>query len=301
MKYFATLALILSNLLVWAQDFEGLLPLNNTELFVKVIGKGSPIIIIHGGPGLNHTYFLPHLNDLSKKHKLIFYDQRACGRSSGKLDSTQLTMELLINDIESIRKHLHLEKVSILAHSWGGLLGMEYAFTFPDNIKSLILVNSVSPASGEFEAETNATINKRYSKQDSTTRARILRSNEFKAGDLPTIHSLFMLSFKQTFYNQQLTEKLNLVLPADFKAKREKLFFLSKDLSKYNYYAKLNGIKCPTLIIHGSYDGIPIDLPRKIQSNIPGARLHSIEQAGHFPFVEQPREFTKAINQFLNP
>ena len=61
---------------------EGLREINGTKLFVREIGKGEPLIIIHGGPGLNHSYFLPHLDALSKSFKLIYYDQRACGQSA---------------------------------------------------------------------------------------------------------------------------------------------------------------------------------------------------------------------------
>src|SRR6478609_303987 len=104
-----------------SQDLEKLLKVNGTTLYVKVLGKGSPIIVVHGGPGLNHSYFLPHLNSLAATHQLIFYDQRACGKSSVDLDSTQMNLDWFVRDIEGIRKELKLGKVTILAHSWGGI------------------------------------------------------------------------------------------------------------------------------------------------------------------------------------
>src|SRR5688572_792263 len=98
MRPFLTLALIVivaSH--IHSQDTEGLLPINGTELQVKTIGSGSPIIVVHGGPGLNYSYFLPQLADLSKKHRLIFFDQRASGKSSADLDSAQMTLEMMVD------------------------------------------------------------------------------------------------------------------------------------------------------------------------------------------------------------
>jgi proline iminopeptidase len=62
-------------------DVEGLKKINGTSLFVSVKGSGEPLLIIHGGPGLNHSYFLPFLQGLEKNLRVIYYDQRACGRS----------------------------------------------------------------------------------------------------------------------------------------------------------------------------------------------------------------------------
>lgn len=289
--------LLLNN--VFGQSQSPNLLINGTEVFVKTIGKGSPIIVIHGGPGLNHTYLLPHLSSLAQKHQLIFYDQRACGQTSGDVDSTQMSLDLFVKDIDEIRKQLNLEKVTILAHSWGGLLGMRYASEYPQYIESLILVNTVSPLVKEYEEETNRIINKRYTKKDSTLRANILRSPEFKSGNLNAYSQIFRLSFKQSFYDTAYVNKMNLILSDDFVEKRKKIFLLAKDLNSYNFYPSLKSIKCPTLIIYGAYDAVPLALSQKIQKNIKGSKLVTIEKAGHFPFIEQQPEFTKIVNNFL--
>ncbi|MFZ1634078.1 MAG: hypothetical protein WAT43_09400, partial [Chitinophagales bacterium] len=84
MKRFYALLLIvfgMSLTVANAQDTTGLYTVNGTQLYIKIIGEGDPILIVHGGPGLNHEYFLPHLLPLAKNHKLIFYDQRSSGKS----------------------------------------------------------------------------------------------------------------------------------------------------------------------------------------------------------------------------
>jgi proline iminopeptidase len=301
MKYLLTSALLLTALNTgFTQGVERLLKVNNTEINVRVVGRGSPILIVHGGPGLNHTYFLPHLIKLANEHQLIFIDQRACGKSSGTLDSTQMSFNWLVNDMEAIRQQLKLGKVSILAHSWGTLLGLLYGVCYPENIRYLIIANSVSPKSGEYDQRTNEIINSRYSKADSMLRDQTLRSQAFERGDVEAYNLLIKLSFKQTFYNELYIDSLNLMLPSDFLQKRNVLFFMSKELSAYDFYPQLKKIKCRTLIIHGDYDAIPVELSQKINHAIFHSKLLVIKNAGHFPFIEQSEKFVSAVNKFLN-
>jgi proline iminopeptidase len=299
MKYLFVVLTVLITKLSLAQYKDTLLPINGTSIFVREIGKGSPIIIVHGGPGLNHSYFMPHLNWLTKKHRLIFYDQRACGNSSGSLDSTQMNLSLFVEDIEEIRKSLKLDKVVILAHSWGGLVAMNYASKYSQNISALILSNSVSPKFGEFEKETNQRLKLRIPSEDSILRSEILKSAEFKSGNLEYYTRLFKLSFKPSFYYSNSLEKMQLILPADFLAKRKVLFFMSKELSAYNFYDNLKKISCPVLVIHGGYDGMPLELSQKIQGHITGAKLAIIEDAGHFPFIDNPKKYNAVVYKFL--
>lgn len=103
-------------LFIWSCNFKtdnsftGFKTINNTQLYCKVIGEGEPILIVHGGPGLNHEYFLPFLEHLSKKYKLIFYDQRSSGRSPIPADSNEITFTKFVDDIEGIRKEFGIEK-----------------------------------------------------------------------------------------------------------------------------------------------------------------------------------------------
>lgn len=276
-----------------------LMKVNGTELFVRDVGKGSPIIIVHGGPGLSHDYFLPQLMDLAQNHRLIFYDQRASGKSSAELDSTQMRLNEFVRDIDAIRIALKLDKVTVMAHSWGGLLAMKYAVAYPSSLRSLILLNTVAPKSGEFDKEIAANAKSRTTKTDSTRRANILSSPQFKAGDPQAMSDLFKLTFGLSFYDKSYLDSLTMVLPPDFMQKRSKLFMLRKDLSQYDLYDDIKRIAVPTLIVHGDFDSIPMEVAQKIQASIPKSKLVVIKGAGHFPFVEKRVEFNKQVNAFL--
>jgi proline iminopeptidase len=300
MKYLVCSILLVSlSHMAFAQGEERLLKINGTEINVRIIGKGSPLLVVHGGPGLNHSYFLPHFNKLSSKHRLIFIDQRACGKSAGFLDSAQISLDWFVKDMEAVRIELNLGKVSVLAHSWGGLLGMLYASRYPESIRSLILSNSVSPKVGEFDRETTQIVNSRYSKEDSTLRSETLKSKSFSDGNLEVYELLFKISFKQSFFNKTYIDSLNLLLPSDFMQKRKTLFFMTKELSKYDFYVELRKINCPTLIIHGDYDAIPIELAQNINKSIRKSTLAVIKNAGHFPFIEQESAFFNRVENFL--
>ena len=89
----------------------------DAELFCRVVGKGDPLIVIHGGPGMPHDYLLS-LKELAKEHQIIFYDQRATGRSTGEVTPETMQYQLFVEDIDSLRNSLGLEKISIIGHSW---------------------------------------------------------------------------------------------------------------------------------------------------------------------------------------
>lgn len=299
MKYLFYFFILIFSKVSLAQYKDTLLTINGTSLFVRESGNGSPIIVIHGGPGLNMQYFFPHLNTLSKKHRIIFYDQRACGNSSGDIDSTKMTLDLFIEDIEGLRKKMNLNKINILAHSWGSLLAMKYASKYSEHISHLILCNSISPKSGEFENETNKRIAGRISVKDSLLRIKMINSNAFTSGNLKVYSELLKLSFKPVFYYKKGFEKLQIILPQDFLTKRTKLFYMRKELSGYDFYNDLSKISCPTLIIHGEYDGIPVTIPQKMRQYITGSKLCILKHAGHFSFIDRHNQFIRLINQFL--
>src|SRR5712671_1297834 len=100
---------------------EGFVDSHGALIYYKIIGRGTPLLIAHGGPGASHDYLLPHLLPLMRTHKLIFIDERGSGRSSKVEDTKQYTVANNIDDIEAVRAALGLGKISLLGHSAGGV------------------------------------------------------------------------------------------------------------------------------------------------------------------------------------
>jgi proline iminopeptidase len=117
--------------------------INGSDLFYRIVGKGWPCFILHGGLGLDHTYLHPWLDPLGDQLQLIYYDQRGNGRS-GRPPLDTLTFDQFCADAEALRIHLHYDRIALLGHSYGGFIALEYALRYPERVSHLILVDTVA-------------------------------------------------------------------------------------------------------------------------------------------------------------
>ena len=278
---------------------EGHKRINGSDVYYKIMGVGQPIVVIHGGPVLDHSYFLPQFTTLAVDHQVIFYDQRACGRSSIAVDTTSMSLEGFVEDIELLRKKLDLEKITVLGHSWGGLLAMKYAIKYPNNLQKLILSNSV-PASLEDWQEEQSLLSQKVTTADSLTRNEIIQSGEMKDDPASAIKKLMLLSFKTQFHDTTRMDSLNLNIAPDFLDRSAIFSQLGPDLAHFDLHHELEQLEVPTLVIYGEKEPAAALSGKKLKQEISGATLEIIEKSGHFPFVEQPDAYFDAINKFLN-
>src|SRR3990172_2785246 len=116
------------------------IPIRDVSLFVKVIGRGYPLLLMHGGPGLDHTILLS-FEPCADRFTLIFYDHRCNGRSEGA-DVTSMTWENLTADAEALRQRLGFDRWAVIGHSFGGNVALEYALRYPQSLSHLILMNT---------------------------------------------------------------------------------------------------------------------------------------------------------------
>jgi proline iminopeptidase len=306
MKLLITTLLFLS-LYSFAQieSFDGYKSVNGTSLYLKIIAqpfksnpaKREPLLIVHGGPGLNHTYLLPHLKKLSKQYTLIFYDQRASGRSFIP-SADSVSLKLFSEDIEGIRQALGIEKLLIFCHSWGAVPSVQYALDFPDRVKGLILCNPVA-LSHDYDNITREAQMLRFTGRDSTNRSIIIGSPDFKAGKADAYRRLMLLSFQHSFSDQSNFIKLKLELQDRFKQASQVLNEgLSKDMLDFNYYGAVQRFKFPVLILHGRGDVIPLRASENILQSIPNSRLSIFRNSGHFIFIEEPKKFYSVVVAF---
>lgn len=269
------------------------------SLFVEAMGEGEPIIIIHGGPGLDHSYFLPYLEPLAKEYRLIFYDQRASGRSTAG-DSTAFTMAQFVDDIDAIRKAFDYDTVHLMAHSWGGLLGMRYAIEYPERLRSLMLVNS-NPASSALQETANARLQARITPTDSVARMNIINTEGFRQRKPEALATYFRVAFKPSFYDPDQTDKLRFWFDDRYVENSVMLQGLGADVSfqSFDLHPHLTSLSMPTLILHGVHDPVSRSEIEPIMEAIQGSHLIMIEESGHFPFIETPSVFNQHIHDFL--
>jgi proline iminopeptidase len=230
-----------------------LLPINGTELYVKRIGAGEPVVIVHGGPMLEHGYLLPHLRPLADNHELIFYDQRLSGRSAARVDSASVRIATFVDDIEEIRRSLGLQRMHLLGHSWGGV------------------------------------------------ERQAIRATEAFANQEPdAIAQLLRLSFRLQFADTSMVNELQFHVPEDYSDRSRQFGYMMVDLMGYDLHDALTAVTVPTLILYGLAEPATELSGAKLHATMPNSELVVIDDAGHFPFIEQPVGFTDAVKRFLN-
>lgn len=278
----------------------GFVAATDAKLFYRAIGKGKPVLMLHGGPGLSQTYLLPEMSKLAENHLLIFYDQRGCGRSTGEINADSMTIEQFIGDIEALRVAFNYDKISLFGHSWGGLLAMHYAIAHPEHVDRLILSNSIPPSSEGLSEFMQEWVRRLAPFQ--AEMADIHATEGYRSGDPATIEHLQRLIFRTYCY---LPEKADLLcLRASKEASingakvnehlRTNVLFKSFDLRP-----ALRSLSLKTLVIHGDADPIPVATAQNIHESIADSRFVILKNCGHFPYVEQPTEYFQALENFL--
>ncbi|KAA3617185.1 MAG: alpha/beta fold hydrolase [Calditrichaeota bacterium] len=280
-------------------DEEGLVETDGIQTFYRKIGSGPILVVVHGGPGLDHSYMLPHWEILSKKFTLIFYDQRGTGKTSSKVDSSLISMNQFVEDLEALRTGLNLSKINLIGHSWGGLLAMNYALRYSENINKIILANSIGPSYDDLNSFVYMR-NESFTEEDVEIQKTIMAKSGFVTGDREVITSLLQEIFKVYFDEPSNLQKLNLTISKNTAKNIFKINGLMlKELVAYNIQNKLQNLKIPSLVIHGENDLITLESSKKILQSLVNARLEIIKNCGHFPAIEQPEQFSKIVSTFL--
>ncbi|MFX1329334.1 MAG: alpha/beta fold hydrolase [Promethearchaeota archaeon] len=266
---------------------------NNTEIYYDEYGSGFPFLIMHGGLGIDHSYFRPAIDPLGDIFKLIFYDHRGEGRS-GRPPLNTITLEQLADDANSLREILGYKKVGVIGHSFGGSVALHYAIRHPKKIRHLILINA-SPAFDYWEEVMENIIQK-----DLTPELR----ETLNAPVDPTVEG-FKEQFKITAplyfynYNSEMEKIINDVLNK-MKLNPETAILNETILLNYDLVSKLTEIEVPTLILAGKNDIItPPSQAQRIHDNIPNSQLCIFERSGHYPFYEESDEFFKVIREWF--
>jgi proline iminopeptidase len=285
---------------------EGYVPVENASLFYREVGRGQPIIILHGGPDFDHTYLLPDMDRLADSYRLIYYDQRGRGKSEGDVKPEDISIKTEIEDLERLRQHLQLDTVAVLGHSWGGVLAMEYAIHHPDRASHMILMDT-APASYADYLVLRQEIGRRKAVYAAELNS-ILASDEYKAGDPEAVTAYYRIHFgitiKQPAHLERLIESMkpSFVKESVLKARaiEDQLYTETWTSKEFDLFPKLKQLHTPTLVMHGDYDFIPAECAAHIAQTIPGARFVLLKDCGHFSYIEAPDAVRKEINTFFS-
>lgn len=277
------------------------------RLYVREIGEGSPVIVVHGGPDFDHEYLLPDMDRLAERFRLVYYDQRGRGRSFSGQHPDSITLESEIADLDRIRTWLGLPSVVVLGHSWGGVLAMEYAVRHPNRVAHLILLNT-APASHADSLRVGRAVRQRQSREQTEQLMMLVSEPAYLSGDPDADLARYRVQFASALHDRAQLERLLVRFRSNFttagvlaaRAIERRLYEQTWNQDGYHLLPQLRHLTTPALIIHGDEDFIPVDVARRIADAIPNARL-VVLPCGHFSYLEQPAQVTASIEEALMP
>lgn len=276
---------------------------DGVRLYYRSLGSGpDTVVVLHGGPGMSMGYLDRDLAPLAHGRTVIFYDQRGGGRSQVVADPAQLTLDRHLADLEAVRAHFGIAKMTLVGHSWGGLLAGFYAREHADRLERLVLLNPAPVSAalwGEFEANVAV-------RADSATNARMnVLVGQWLSGQGTQAVCEEYLALRFATYFADPAAMANLrggwcdvtdevaagLLPTHLT--------ILGSLGVWDLSGQLAHVRVPTLVVHGTADAVPAASSRAFAAAIPGARLWVMDSVGHFPWMEAPVPFFTGLSNFL--
>jgi proline iminopeptidase len=281
---------------------EGDVPSGAAKLHYWVQGSGAPVVMLSGGPGFAN-YLHPVMAEVAKSgRQAIMLDQRGTGQSSvTPMNETTINTELLVEDLEVLRKHLGIAHWSVLGHSWGGMLAMRYGIAHPDRTDALLLVGSGPMAwTQEFQRYFSDNIHSRLLPSDLDSEAYwndpVRRKANSERANLESLRAIL----PGYFYNRKdgLAFHDGLAAPG---AKSDAMSrYTMRQVVKQDLTEGMKGFNKPLLVLMGRQDPVGETTQYQIRDANRGAQLVFIEKSGHFPWIEQPAAFYAAVHRFLD-
>jgi proline iminopeptidase len=292
---------------------QGYVDAHGVLIYYTEFGQGQPLVVVHGGPGADHTYFLPWLLPLARTHKLVFIDERGSGQSERLQDATQYTVDNMADDVEAVRVALNLGKIDLLGHSYGGVLAQDYALRYQQNLRHLIL-NSTFPSTSQMNAVLAR--EKAQMPPDKLKRLDELEKAGLFGKGAPWEHGRYPAEYDTLawgwgyfpfLYGARPDPSYDPATgnaPTNWELYREMWgsdgeFVIDGNLKSVEYLDRLNTIHVPTLILVGDHDECDPSLSKEMQEKIAGSKLVILPNSGHMNFVDQPEMWQKAVEGFL--
>lgn len=292
---------------------EGFVDSHGALIYYMSVGQGAPLMIIHGGPGASHEYFLPYLLPLMRTNRLIFIDERGSGKSSKLEDPSQYTVGNMVEDIETVRQALGLGKISLLGHSFGGPLVEAYAFKYQQHLSHLILASTFASTK-----ELNAALGKMKAAMPAKDRDRLEalesaglydKGETWERGRYPEEYAKLAwgVAYFPFIYKKNPDPNYDPVsgnTTTAWDVYREMWgshgeFVVDGNLTEVEYMDRLHEIKVPTLLIVGDHDESDPKMSEEMHAKIAGSKLVILPESGHMTFVDQPGKFLGTVAGFV--
>lgn len=269
------------------------------SLYIREFGQGEPVIVLHGGWGMDHGYMLPALRGLDSVAHFILYDQRGSLRSPAPVEKISVAQH--VADLDLLRRRLGLERVTILAHSMGAFLAQAYLAAHPRHVKGLILTGPVPPVRDSVHNALAAArgigstladrpeVNEELRKQglagkDSLTDQERTRSWRIRFAGVNIYHVERWREMEggQVFYNQAAANAASRTMP-----------------EQWNFTPTLRRHPCAVYIVIGAQDYVDFGAVQWTEAarQLPNLTLRILPEAGHAAWIDQPDRFREVVGE----
>lgn len=277
------------------------------ELYVEEEGKGTPLILINGGPGGTHHYFHPWFSQAKKYARVIYYDQRGCGLSDYEPGEEGYSVHQAVEDLDAIRKALDIDKWVLLGYSYGGFLAQFYTVNHPENVAGLILLG----ASTGMHVDTGKSRQRQFMSEEERARLRDIRKQLFqllKEKKLSRERFMQLLLYnnflngdwkRQHFYKPS-PERLSQFALYEWVHDEDFNGIMGRSQGRIDLKGAFEGNPIPTLILEGKWDLTwGEEKPKILKKNHPHAQMVMFENAGHGIYDEEPERFFAELKDFI--
>ena len=284
-------------------------PKGKFNIWTKRVGNNPKIkvLLLNGGPGATHEYFECFESFFPQQDiEFIYYDQLGCGLSDNPKDTSMWDLARFVEEVEQVRKALHLTKDNfyLLGHSWGGILAMQYALKYQDNLKALIISNMMSscPDYGKYAQEVLAP---QFDQKILDTIRQIEKKGDFENPKymellMPNFYSKHICRIPLDQWPEPVTRsfnKINQSLYVTMQGPSE--FGIGGNLINWDIKKQLPQIKVPTLTIGGKFDTMDPEHMKWMSTQVQHGRFLLCPNGSHMDMYDDQKNYFPGLISFI--
>jgi proline iminopeptidase len=279
---------------------EGKVARDGFALYYTVVGSDGPYaLILSGGPGEEVRSMQRVADELSKKYRCIMLEQRGTGRSRlSRYDASTINLNAYIEDVEALRQHLQIDKLTLIGNSWGMMLALAYGGTHTEHIRAIVTIGS-GPITSEYLAVFAENLSTRLCPSEMKVvqhwSAPARRAADFERAEFERVRATAPAYFDDRKAALRFAMELR---PGDFNPYVAPAFV--KAVGAFDLRPKLKAITAPVLLVQGRQDLAGEANIYEAHLLIKNSVLKFINRCGHMPWLEQPEQTWKMVNEFLD-
>ena len=279
---------------------EGVVSFRGYETWYRVVGEDAPgrlpLLCLHGGPGSTHHYFEPLERLAEQGRRVVLYDQLGCGGSSRPEDDSIYSLRLFLDELDTLRAALGLDRVHLLGTSWGGMLALEHVLASPDGVAGLVLSSTLCEAEQWTQEVT------RLRDELPEAERALLGADDRDAPGFAAAEATF---------DRRHFHRLDPPHPAVARGLAGKSrrpyeamwgrneWSVTGSLAGWSVCNRLGEIRSPTLVVHGGHDLCTPVIAARLVDGIADAKYVVLEESSHTPATEEPERYRAAVGGFL--